>query len=523
MDKSDLPEEQPLKPENKSNEAKPNTTWKEKLINIKNNVTLEPILASYVVPGVLARLAMQNLNLDKACRVNLGYGDQVCDALIAKEGDRYHEEEIQVQKLIASMEVWKNVLLTAIPSFLILFIGAWSDRTGKRKACVLIPVVGDFIMCLSNILNTYFFYEMPVQVTMFMEAFFPAVTGGWITTYMGVFSYISDVSSEESRTFRVGIANLCLTAGTPIGSALSGVLLKHLGYYGVFTLSGLLYFFSIVYGYFYIQDPQRPGNKENVEKTGMWNFLKTFFDVKHVRDTFQVTFKKGPNRRRTKAILVFTAIAFIYGPSYGEFTVRYLFTRYRFQWDAVKYSFFNTFYVCVHALGALISISFFSRMLKWDDSVLGLISNCSHFVGAILSALAKNGYEFYLAIAVETFNASSFTALRSISSKLVTSDELGKMISLFNLMEIVTSMVSGPVYSWFYMMTLSHDAGAFYYISTALSVPAMGIFMWFFIQHRTTLKQEKGETVRMTNRNLVSSKENSLINSLDLADEKVIP
>lgn len=255
------PEEKPLKVKEKPKKK----TFKEKIAAIKENITVEPVLACYVIPGVLSRLATQNLYLDKACRVNMQYGDKVCDALIARAGNKYLKEELAVQELIAGMETWKNVLLTAIPSFLILFVGAWSDRTGKRKICILLPIIGELIMCLSNILNAYFFYELPVEVTMFFEAFFPAITGGWITTYMGVFAYISDISSEQSRTFRVGIANLCLTAGGPIGSVFSGILLKLTGYYGVFTMSSLLYLFSIFYGFIYITDPERPLTKKSIQ------------------------------------------------------------------------------------------------------------------------------------------------------------------------------------------------------------------------------------------------------------------
>ncbi|CAB3243646.1 unnamed protein product [Arctia plantaginis] len=296
------PEEKPLK-KDKTIKKK---TFKEKLASIKENITVEPVLACYVVPSTLAKLATQNLSLDKACRVNMAYGDKICDALIARKGNLYMKEELAIQGLIALMESWKNVLLTAIPSVLIIFLGAWSDRTGKRKICILLPLIGELLMCLSNILNAYFFYELPVEVTMFFEAFFPAITGGWITTYMGAFAYISDVSSKDSRTYRVGVANLCLTAGGPIGSVLSGVLLQKIGYYGVFSLCSFLYLFSITYGFLCIKDPERiVTEKQNLnEPSGVRSFLKSFFDLKHVKDTVQVTFKNGPNKRRTKSILI---------------------------------------------------------------------------------------------------------------------------------------------------------------------------------------------------------------------------
>lgn len=276
------PEEKPLKKENETNETNESKkrSWKEKLAYIHQNITVEPILACSVVPGALSGLATQNLNLDKACRVNKNFGERVCSALLAREGNKYLKEELAVQELIAAMESWKNVLLTAIPSLMILFLGAWSDRTGKRKVCIVLPIIGNFLMCLSNIVNTYYFYELPVEVTMFFEAFFPAITGGWITTYMGAFSYISDVSSAESRTFRIGIANLCITAGTPIGSVLSGVLLEYIGYYGVFSICSLLYIFCILYGFYYIEDPKRPvENKVRTRSSFNNGFHENFYCI----------------------------------------------------------------------------------------------------------------------------------------------------------------------------------------------------------------------------------------------------
>ncbi|CAF4755551.1 unnamed protein product [Pieris macdunnoughi] len=497
-------------------------TLRERIADIRENITLEPVLITYVIPGSLSRLATQNLNLDKACRVNLNFGDDVCNALIAREGS-YQTEELEVQRLVSSMEVWKNILLTAIPSFLILFLGAWSDRTGKRKICVLMPIVGDLLMCLSNIVNTYYFYELPVQVTMFFEAFFPAITGGWIATYMGAFSYISEISSEETRTFRVGVANLCLTAGSPIGHALSGLLLKHFGYYGVFSFSSLLYVFSLCHGFFYMKDPERSKTEKSNEETGICEFLKSFFDLNHVKDTLKVVFKKGTNRRRTKSILILASIAFVYGPQYGEFTVKYLFTRYRFNWDAIKYSFYNTFYICLHTFGAFVSVSLFSRRWKWSDATLGIISCVSKLIGGIATSQARNTMEMYLAVAVETFNATSFTALRSISSKLVNSDELGKMTSIFNLSEVVTSMLFGPMYSMIYTMTVKLDASIVYYFSTVLTVPAIAIFVWFYARNKKDMKREINmESQKDVLEMAECGRKESLIGSIDLADGKII-
>lgn len=111
-----------------------------------SHVTVEPMLACYVIPSVLAMLATQNLNLEKACRVNLKYPKHVCDALSRRDTAHYQKEEAAVQQLVAGMAVWKTILQSGLPAVLIMFVGAWSDKTGRRKPCMLIPIVGDFLM-----------------------------------------------------------------------------------------------------------------------------------------------------------------------------------------------------------------------------------------------------------------------------------------------------------------------------------------------------------------------------------------
>lgn len=254
------PQGNDLKPYSELNFKK--KSLREKMLYVKDNITVEPALACYVIPGALARLATQNLNLDKACRVNLKYGDELCDSLLAREGKKYQKEEMAVQELVASMEVWTTILSKAIPCFLILFLGAWSDRTRKRKICIILPTIGDCLMSLSCILSVYFFQELPLEISMFLKVIFPAITGAWISVFMGAFSYISDISSEESRTFRIGMTFLCLTIGKPVGLALSGILLKVMGYYGVYSFSAALKLFSIYYCLFYVQDPKRPDTEK---------------------------------------------------------------------------------------------------------------------------------------------------------------------------------------------------------------------------------------------------------------------
>lgn len=259
-----VPEEQPLREENDKNEAQESKSFIEKLKLIKSNITVEPIFAGLVIPSSLSRLAIQNLNLDKACRVKQNFGDEICDALIQRTGNNTYEEA--VQGVISDIESWRSIIQTAIPTILVIFMGAWSDRTGNRKVCIILPIIAELLVCISNMLSTYFFYEINLEVTMFAEAIFPAITGGWVMVFLGVFSYISDITDEKTRTFRVGLVNLCMTAGIPFGTALSGILLNLWGYYGIFALSGSMYIITLLYAIFHLKSNTKPvsDSKEEV-------------------------------------------------------------------------------------------------------------------------------------------------------------------------------------------------------------------------------------------------------------------
>lgn len=297
--------------------------WRNKLAFIARNATVEPMLGCYIVASVLANLATQNLNLQKACRVNLQFGDEVCSALERRETQNYTDEEIQVQQLVADMITWKTVVQSSIPAALIIFIGAWSDRTGRRKPGMLMPIVGEFLTSIGLVLCTYYFYELPMEVAGLTEAIFPALTGGWMTMFMAVFSYVGDITTVKTRTLRIGVVNVFCSVGIPIGTALSGVLYRELGSYGVYAISSALYVFSFAYGLFAIPES---GNRDaqlqikRKQPDGQQDcFLAKFFDLQHIKEAFAVAFKDDGHSRRLRIVMLMIVVIVVMGPMHGKF------------------------------------------------------------------------------------------------------------------------------------------------------------------------------------------------------------
>lgn len=475
--------------------------WKlslsEKTAYIRKNITVEPMLAMYTIPSVLSSLATQNLSLEKACRVNLGYSDDICDALTRRETANYTFEESEVQKLTASMAGWKTFIQSALPAVIILFVGSWSDRHGCRKPCMLLPIIGEFLTAVGLLVCTYFYYELPIEATTFSEAVFPAMTGGWFVMFMAVFTYIADVTSEVDRTFRIGVVNVFFSIGIPIGMALSGVMYRLIGFYGVFGLSACMYLCSFWYGYKHIKETPKKWSGDGPEPAGLVGFLKDFFEVRYLLETFHTSFKKGANNRRVRVVLLMVVVMLVIGPMHGENTVMYLFVRRQFNWDELDFSLFSTYCVIVNLIGTLLSVGLFSFLLKFDDSVIGMMSCASKIAAGFVYAFATTVQVVRIAPLIDMMNGTSFIAMRAIASKLVPSDELGKVNSLFGACEAMMPVVCGPLYSKVYQLTMDTLPGAFFLMGGVITGPAFCIFGWYYYEARkdrrkAQLKEIKG-------------------------------
>lgn len=287
--------------------------WSERICNIFKFFTVEPFLLCYILPISISALAVQKLNIEKACLVDLNYTESVCAQVIG--GDTIDnitkEAKSAATKMVADMSAWQSPLQSSIPAIMILFVGAWSDRTGNRKVLMLVPIIGEMISSFGMILTTYNFLEWPLWVTALIEALPTALSGGISIALMGSYSFIADVTTLESRTFRIGVVAVIVTLGIPFGTSISGVLTESVGYYGVFGIGLALYTIGFIHTYF------RVHNFRNDKEDGtLFSKLKSFFHPRNVWDTISIIFLT-PNRQRIQIILVIIVHIVIMGPVMG--------------------------------------------------------------------------------------------------------------------------------------------------------------------------------------------------------------
>ncbi|XP_041975986.1 solute carrier family 46 member 3-like [Aricia agestis] len=469
-------------------------SFKETCGYVFRNITVEPSMIMFVTGYTIYSLVSQNLSLEKACRVNLNFTEQICDSLKLQTVESENQYERQVQQLVTKMLAYKTYITATIPSFLALFIGSFSDKTGYRKMFIIISVAGQLCVVINNIVNVYFITTLPLEVMVYTDAVIDGITGAWCSCALTVFAFIGAITTTEERTLRLGLINFCMTVGFPIGLTLSGSLLSNIGYYGCYGLAGGLHVINLAYNIFILRDPPKTEEQKSHNGKGLCHYLRVFFDFTNIKETFRVVFKNGPNNRRVRIILMLITVAILFGPMHGELSIMYLFTRYRFNWDEVMFSIFQTYNFVTHTIGTIFSIVLLSKYLQWHDSILGIISTVSKIAGSFIYCFAPNEKIFFIAPLVDTLNGMGLLAVRSLTSKLVAVDELGKVNSIFALSENLMPLVYIPLYTMVYAATMEVLPGAVFLMGSAMTIPALIVFIWILVDYKLGIRKEKSKT-----------------------------
>jgi len=338
-------------------------------------------------------------------------------------------------------------------------------------------MVGEVFTNVGFLLCTYFFYQLPMEVNVATEALPAALTGGWNVMFLGTFTFVCAMSSVETRTLRIGVIHVLFNISLTVGNALSGFIYRLIGFYGVFSLALVMHILGIFYGVCVVKE-DKTGRQKREKGVG---FLTDFFNFKHISNTFEVVFKRGEANRKKKVYFIMLLAMLIVGPIHGEMNVLYLYTRYKFHWSEIDFSIFFTYSCIAHLAGCTFALTFFSKYLQLDDAMLGLISSVSKICGCVIYAFAPNSMVFYVGTLIEVFNGTAFIAMRSIISKLVSGDELGKMNSMFGMSEALMPLIYGPMYSALYKTTIKVFPGSFFLLGGVLTIPAVAIFVWLYL------------------------------------------
>lgn len=363
-------------------------------------------------------------------------------------------EDRETEAAYNAVQIWSRPLASWLSVCLVMFWGAWSDRSGRRKPCLYFPLLAQLIISLTNMLSGTVFVRTPLEVPMFSNAIVDGLSGGPGTLLVGVYSYLADVTPPAQLSYRVGMTSWCLTVGNICGVAVSGIAVRVLGYRSVYLLSASLFAGALVYTWFCIEESsngrgggdsstpavtaaaadetapttqtQEPAAATTVKKEV--SLLRQFFDLDHVVQTCRVVTRSDPlNPNRRPVIVLLLVIWFLVaGPLQGEGTLLYLFSRLHFNWTELELSAFSTFNSVTSLIGNTFIVNVLSGRLAASDSTIAIVGLCSKMLANCVYAAALVAWVFFAGSVLEMLSAGINIAMRSIASKAVGTDEVGE-------------------------------------------------------------------------------------------------
>ncbi|KAF0754150.1 hippocampus abundant transcript 1 protein-like [Aphis craccivora] len=200
----------------------------------------------------------------------------------------------------------------------------------------------------------------------------------------------------QNKTLKVGLVNATMALCLPIGTGLSGILYRELGFTGVYIIALILCCISIWMAHIFVHDTKQikfdSGKKQN---RSYWTRIKFFFSLNHIIDAFKVSFKKEKNNRRMKVIALTLLITLIMGPLQGEKGVAYLYTRVKFNWNEVQFSVYSTTTMFINLVGTFVTLGIVVRKFGVDDALIGTVATTGKLLAQFIYVSATSPVVFY--------------------------------------------------------------------------------------------------------------------------------
>ncbi|XP_026298071.1 thymic stromal cotransporter homolog isoform X2 [Apis mellifera] len=431
----------------------------------------------FMMAFMITSVVEQAFFVYKSCRVDHGYSEKICSNLNDNETIK-----TAVQLTVSNFHQWNNIAGHVVPIILAFFYGNWSDRRG-RKLPLIMGLLGKFIYSFMIVINSMM-DTWNLNTVVYFATLPMGMLGGDVVIFGSCFAYISDITSIQQRTLRITILDVIYLSTMPTGVALGSYIYSNVvnkSYTIMFIINATLLFLAILYSLIKLKWQTLPQQQVLMGT----NLLTDFFDKKHIIATIKTIIKTRPNHGKLH-LLFLLIIMMLYVFQRDEKPMSFLYAQLKFKWDVNTYSNFKTFQSSTFVLAMLIGVPIMSKVMKIRDTIIVAIGAISHASGRIIFALAKIPELFYVGAGVAALGPIVAPVLRSMTSKLVTIEERGKIFAILSVCDNAVPLFSSILYSQLYNATINSAPSSIYWLTftTQIFVLFLILIIHFSIKNR---------------------------------------
>lgn len=158
--------------------------------------------------------------------------------------------------------------------------------------------------------------------------------------------------------------------------------------------------------------------------------LSSIFNLNNFLDAWRALLKKREGHKRFHIILLIIAFELEIFLSQGRWSSLFLFFRKHLKWSVIQYSRYTTILGVFGLLAQYIFVPFLSTRLKLHDTTISSLDVVTSFVNCFIIAFCTEEWQLYLGAIFAILDATSTTLFRSLITKNVNPDEVGKVFSI---------------------------------------------------------------------------------------------
>jgi len=437
----------------------------EKLKHIRQNTTVEPAFFLFMMAIGMFALSSQELYIQKACRVNFNFTQDVCENL-THLADNHTQKNIQ--KYVAEIQAYNGILQSIPPIVFTLYGGPLSDKYG-RKPLILVAFFGYLIQNIVFLVNSIWFHELKVEYLLF--ECLQDMTGGSIVLGMGLYALMVDNTTDKNRTKRMAVLDAFSVLGMTLGFVMGVVIKKKFGWISLYVVSLLVILCDIIYVIFKVEEvivKVKP-TEDNTIQHSMSKTQRTFKTVLNLTlSGFKCIFKKRPEGKRMWVLFFTLTMTIQRFAEMGWSAVGLLFFKLQYKGELADFSYLMSFFSLLTIISQLAIVPYISGRLKWRDTTLLIIATATSTVGYLIYALGHNLWVVIISYIFFAFYANINSTSRSLLSKMVDPSEIGATLAIIGILQNLSQLAGKPIYAFIYKFTLDVYPAAFLLVSTVL-------------------------------------------------------
>ncbi|XP_044147157.1 proton-coupled folate transporter-like [Bufo gargarizans] len=442
--------------------------------SLRSIITVEPVLFLFMTGIFLQTPAYQQLILNKVCQES--YNHSICGNI------QENKEEFKAVQSRGSYIMLIQIAIMSLLSILpALFLGAWSDM-GSRRVGMMLPCV--FAVASGGLYIAIYYIKSMTVYWAFAAAVLIGISGGHVSMFLSVFSYLADVTESVNRTFRIGIAESMIFLGGTFGFLLSGLLLEHSTFpvlFGVYCGCNLL---GALYILIWLQE-SKPLNRfsrlyeehHGGDESEEINIPAKKSVLTYIKDSFNTIVKKREGQNRLKIHLILLCVFMINLCNVGEQSISLMFVSYPPRsFNNEQYGWYTASKMLISGLCLIFTFHWLLKHIK--ETRLANIGVIMRMVSFLIMAFSSTKWMVFLGGIIYAPSGYTIAVLRSVSSKIAYPNEQGAMFSIMASVETICLLFGAAIFNGIYPATLSTFPGMCFVIMATFQIITFVLIQW---------------------------------------------